>query len=369
MSEKKKDDEETTETTNTAGSHDDEKQGFTKKKKKKKKDTSDLRESVKRMQGHDKDDEDSQQQPPQDENELLGTARGYLSAFTDEVAHTWQELVDSGKPKGINKKILPTSSQEESSTAAADYEGTKALMIIDESENMGAFEKIQRRLSEAPIIQKMLGASHDAFEQSGARHLKERLDDVKHDATEAWETSQNPWVYRISSVYDTVTAETDLAIATRELQKLDPDFTMERFKEDAVEHTLPEIMRQFLRGEISSLEPWLGEAVYQRLAAENAVRKKEGLIVDANLLGIFNAEIVAVEMDKVDKQSPIVLLHYMCQQINCVRNKDGDIVEGQEDDIRANSYLMAFQREYDEDEGALNWKIVDFRFNGAIAWI
>ena len=48
----------------------------------------------------------------------------------------------------------------------------------------------------------------------------------------------------------------------------------------------------------------------------------------------------------------------MCQQINCVRKKkDGEIVEGSEDDIRANSYVAAFQREYDEEKGELNWKI------------
>ena len=60
----------------------------------------------------------------------------------------------------------------------------------------------------------------------------------------------------------------------------------------------------------------------------------------------------------------------MCQQINCVRKKDtGKVVEGSEDDIRANSYVVAFQREYDEEEVALNWKIIDFRFNGAIAYL
>jgi import inner membrane translocase subunit TIM44 len=44
-------------------------------------------------------------------------------------------------------------------------------------------------------------------------------------------------------------------------------------------------------------------------------------------------------------------------------------VEGSEDDIRANSYVAAFQREYNEERGELNWKIVDFRFNGAIAYL
>ena len=60
----------------------------------------------------------------------------------------------------------------------------------------------------------------------------------------------------------------------------------------------------------------------------------------------------------------------MCQQINCVRKKeDGKIVEGAEDDIRANSYVVAFQREHNEEKHELNWKIVDLRFNGAIAYL
>ena len=74
--------------------------------------------------------------------------------------------------------------------------------------------------------------------------------------------------------------------------------------------------------------------------------------------------------DEVNKGSPIIILHFMCQQINCVRKKEsGEIVEGSEDDIRANSYVVAFQREYNEEEGELNWKIVDFRYNGAIAYL
>lgn len=77
-----------------------------------------------------------------------------------------------------------------------------------------------------------------------------------------------------------------------------------------------------------------------------------------------------LQPDVVNKGSPIIILHFMCQQINCVRKKDtGKVVEGSEDDIRANSYVVAFQREYDEEEVALNWKIIDFRFNGAIAYL
>ena len=50
----------------------------------------------------------------------------------------------------------------------------------------------------------------------------------------------------------------------------------------------------------------------------------------------------------------------MVQQINCVRKKkDGEIVEGSDDDIRANSYVAAFQREYNEGRTELE----DYRFS------
>jgi import inner membrane translocase subunit TIM44 len=291
-------------------------------------------------------------------------------------------------------------------------------MVIDPEEHLSAWERMERRLRDAPIIQDILEKSNAVYEKSGAKtHVQktqQKIQHIKEDAEEAWETSQNPWVYRASSVYDTLTAESEFATASRQLQVLDPDFTMENWKRDVVEHTLPNIMKLFLEGRITELKPWLGEAVYNRLAAEVRARKKEGVQMDTNVLAIMNAEILACELEgsSVNVQrgdDPIILLHFMCQQIHCVRKKVkpgseegddasdeksdkkedapegseeeetsgrtymedelGEIVEGSEDDIRANSYVVAFQREYDEEKMELNWKIVDFRFNGAIAYL
>jgi import inner membrane translocase subunit TIM44 len=243
-------------------------------------------------------------------------------------------------------------------------------MVINEEENLNAFERIQKRLSEAPIIQGILHSGQQIYERSGVKKVREKLEDVKDDAKEAWETSQNPWIYRVSSVYDTITAESETAMAERELRLLDPDFSLEKWKEDLVEVTLPRIMQLFLEGRIKELKPSLGEAVYNRLAAEARARKKEGVYVDTNVLAIMNSEILSCTPDTVNKGSPIIMVHFMCQQINCVRKKDtGEVVEGSEDDIRAYSYLVALQREYDEEKSELNWKIVDFMLNGAIAYL
>lgn len=302
-------------------------------------------------------------------NEFLRQASRFWSTATEEVSQTWGELLRSGDRKDINKKIVGAHPQD-TVDGEKEYTGPVAIMVIDESENLTAWERMQKRLTDAPVIQDILSRSEQVYEQTGAKKAKQKVDHLTEDAREAWETSQNPWVYRVSSVYETITAETPESIAVAEFRKLDPDFTLDDWREDVVEHTLPKIMEWLLLGKINQLKPWLTEGVFQRIAAEITTRKQEGVQIDTHVLGIMNSEILAVEPDEVNKGSPIIVLHFMCQQINCVRKKDdGTIVEGSEDEIKANSYVAAFQREYNEKAGELNWKIVDFRFNGAIAYL
>lgn len=347
----------------------------------KKKDTDSLHEAINRLKGGSEDvnstvnNDNNKSNTNEDRTrEIFHNISDSFSGFSKAVAETWDELINTNRPKDINKQIYktskPGSTSDDDNEAADKYQGTTAVMIFDEEEHLTAFERIQKRLSEAPIIMGIHKRTEELYDKSGAKDMKRKLDDVTEDAREAWETSQNPWVYRVSNVYDTITAESEFALAERELRELDPEFNLEKFKEDLVEVTLPKIMRLFLEGKIKELKPSLGEAVYNRLAAEARARKKEGVYVDTNILGIMNSEILSCTPDHVNKGSPIIMIHFMCQQINCVRKKDtNEITEGSEDDIRAYSYVAALQREFDEESGQINWKIIDFMLNGAIAYL
>jgi import inner membrane translocase subunit TIM44 len=144
----------------------------------------------------------------------------------------------------------------------------------------------------------ILNKSNEVYETSGAKKMKQKADHLSEDAREAWETSQNPWVYRLSSVYETVTAATPESIAVAELRKLDPDFTLDDWRRDVVEHTLPKIMEWFLMGKINQLKPWLAEGVFKRITAEMTARKQEGVQIDTHVLAIMNSEILAIEVGK-----------------------------------------------------------------------
>ena len=121
-----------------------------------------LRDAVNRAKAKDGEEisEDSAASGDDSTNELLHKARDTASSFFGAVSQTWSELLDSGKPRSINKRIhepvqdLADGEVPEDDDAAADkYEGSTAIMVIDEDEHLTAWERMQRRLSDAPIIQ------------------------------------------------------------------------------------------------------------------------------------------------------------------------------------------------------------------------
>lgn len=272
-----------------------------------------LKETVERLQNETKSsatgdaftaENKSSQSSTAASNDFLRKAADVWDGFRVEVSAAWQDLVRSGERKSINKKILHPSETE---GGDAPYTGPVQIMVIDPSEHLTAWERMQKRLQEAPIIQSILERTEEIYEKSGAAKAKERVDHLKEDAREAWETSQNPWVYRLSSVYDTVTAESPETRAVAELRQLDPVFTLEDWRRDVVEHTLPIIMKWFLEGRINQLKPWLGEGVFKRLAAEMTAREREGQLIDTHVLGIMNSEILAIEVSPSDNDGNFVV--------------------------------------------------------------
>ena len=140
--------------------------GTTKKETTKKKGSGDsLRDAVNRAKAKDGEEIPDDSAGDDDKTtEILHKARDTAASFWGGVSETWSELLDSGKPKSINKRIhdpvrdLADGEVPEDDDAAADkYEGSSAIMIIDEDEHLTAWERMQRRLSDTPIIQGEFG--------------------------------------------------------------------------------------------------------------------------------------------------------------------------------------------------------------------
>lgn len=104
-------------------------------------------------------------------------------------------------------------------------------------------------------------------------------------------------MYAVAGVWENMTGETEEAVATAAIKKLDSNFRKEEWAEvgdcatdspfvflslkcfcddlciKEVRTTLaPVIIKAHLQGDTKTLKPWLGEAVYNKLAADIRVQ-------------------------------------------------------------------------------------------------
>ena len=117
------------------------------KKEEEEKEEESLKDTVRRMQ-----QEKGGSAGGDDERvtDFLRQASSFWSTATEEVSQTWGELLRSGDRKDINKKI---GHPQDTADGDKEYTGPVAIMVIDESENLTAWERMQKRLTDAPVIQ------------------------------------------------------------------------------------------------------------------------------------------------------------------------------------------------------------------------
>ena len=77
-------------------------------------------------------------------------------------------------------------------------------------------------------------------------------------------------------------------------------------------------------GNIKEFKPFLSEAVNEVLTADIRARKTSGHIFDPNVLALDENTVI---LKKQEDGTPVIVAIYQVQQINCVRNRDGEILE------------------------------------------
>ena len=300
----------------------------------------------------DEDDMDSKQRSHQREpdsnfSETLGLLRYRLTDayynFKDQVHEAWKEMVGEDretmlsrkveqaatyrKPK--KKKVNEDGEEVEEEEEEAPYDGPSAIVHVKEPQN--AWESMKQRLSESPLIQEILKNSRKIGKAAGetpigqqAHRMNESVKGKIEDAKEFWETSQNPIIYTISGIVENVTGETEEGIATAEIRRLDPKFNKEDWAEEVLKTMVPSIIGAHLEGDIKALEPYTKEAVFKKLASEIRLRKGDGIVFDPNILDIDENQIL---VKYLENEGAVIVGIYTVQQIHCVKNRKGEIVD------------------------------------------
>lgn len=257
------------------------------------------------------------------------------SSVVENVSEGYNELLGK-KKSSLERKVYQAESYrptkedtEEDTEQAPAYDGPSSIVEVKGAKS--SWESMKDRLSESPIIQQMLKSSKKASQVIGETHVgkkaqavnqsvKDRVEDIR----EVWETSQNPIIYTLSGIWDNIAGETEESQCLRTIRNLDPEFVLEDWCEEVKNDFAPHIISAHLNGNTKYLKKHCGEGVYNRLAADIRIRKSEGIVFDPTILDFDQLQVL---LKYVDREGPIIMCVYMVQQINCVKNKDGEIIE------------------------------------------
>lgn len=214
-----------------------------------------------------------------------------------------------------------------------------------------------------------------AFMQ-GAVNAKERI-------AETIDESDNPVVNMFRNIYDRLFAENEMAMVVREIREEDPAFRISQFLALVEQQLIPTILRAYLSGDRDALQRECTQDAYAMLNASIRERDAEGIVMDTNILDVSDVELMA---GRVLDDAPVLIVSFNTQQINCLRDRAGKVVEGSEDDIRAVYYAWAFVKQVEFEDvqptgGALNdgesgeqqskdagvkqWKLMEMVIRGA----
>ena len=307
--------------------------------------------------------------------QALGLVGAVRAAFVENVRMGWKELTGEMKQSSVRVIVgsgkRHESDESEESDAADDQVDPDAprsdrteLVLTDSGKS--AWQGMSERLKNAPIIKGVLKSGRAVYRDvadspvgQGAKKVTDAVGDKISDAREAWETSQNPIVYRLSSMWDSLTSETEEGYALRELRRLDSTFDPDRFRVEVTEEVAPSLLAAYLKGAPRELREWCDEGIYGRISEETKARKAEGLEMDQTILDIEQGEILAMKVE--EGSGPTIVLQFMAQQIHCVRKREtGEVIEGAEDEIKAFFYALAFSQKYDEENSEIRYVVTDF---------
>lgn len=255
--------------------------------------------------------------------------------------------------KRLNKEIREIKAEIEKISAQLN---TTSLVFV--AEKKGTWDKFTEGLKDTPLLQNILGFGDRLHKSDTVKTAK----NVAEDARNIWETSQNPIVYRLYNVYEGIFKENEYAEAVKEFKRIDPEFNVDQMTKEIEEEIVPKVLTGYLRGQMDQLETLCDGEALNGIKASIKLRMESKRKMDSSILNIDHLTILA--MKNVDKVGPIVVVQFMVQQIDCLYDLEGNVVEGKDDKIVAVFYVMALTRKYLEEELRHNFVCREFAVVG-----
>lgn len=161
---------------------------------------------------------------------------------------------------------------------------------------------------------------------------------------------------KLSDMFGSVFTRTELSETLTEICKMDPNFEKEQFLKDCEQDIIPNILEAIVRGDLEILEDWCYEAPFNILATPLRQAKQMGYLMHSQVLDIDSINLFT---GKMMEQGPVLVLTFNSQQVICVKDREGKVIEGSKDKVMRITYVWALCRDQTELDPRAAWRLLD----------
>lgn len=115
------------------------------------------------------------------------------------------------------------------------------------------------------------------------------------------------------------------------------------------------ILMAFEGGDLDSVRDFLSDDVFEAFDSVVQSRREQGLTISAQFVGLRELQIIDAELDRTTNDGE-VKIRFVAELSSVVRNEAGDVVEGDEHEIKRQKDIWTFAREMGSDDP--NWQLV-----------
>ena len=154
-------------------------------------------------------------------------------------------------------------------------------------------------------------------------------------------------------IVDNVSEGSDAADALARMKRIEPSFNVAEFLQGA-RGAYEMILMAFERGQLEDVAPFLEEDVYEAFAQVIDARQEQGLIVEAEFLGLRETKLVEATLE--DDNRAAITVRFVGELTSVVRDSGGEIIEGDAKTAKRQKDLWTFERVMGSDDP--NWRLV-----------
>ncbi len=150
-------------------------------------------------------------------------------------------------------------------------------------------------------------------------------------------------------------AATPLSAGLRQVKRADKSFDKDGFI-DGARTAFELVIDAFALGEAKKLQPLLSNDVYSDFSGAIEEREAAGQVLETTLIGITEAEIIEAELQG---RTAFVTIKFVSEQVNVVRDSNGEVVEGDPNHVTKITDIWTFARNTRSRDP--NWTLVATR--------